>query len=997
MKLGRIVIVAGVLALNFCGVSGLQALQTTSINISAPSGLLSLIKSNSVPAPSGLVSWWRGEGDASDSVGANNGVQVGNVQYAAGKVGQGFLLNGTNAYIRIPYSSTLSFSNALTIELWYKCADAKGGGLVNKRNNESGPINYGTLVTPGAAVGAYFNDPNVVDSDAGGTFETSVYSPTPPAGNFHHLAVTWQQQTSNSLVVLTYIDGQLLKTRTFNANLARAVNTAPVTIGVYTEYPDYGYFNGVIDEVSLYNRALSSNEVADIYNAGSAGKIAPTNALPPSGLVGWWKGDGNADDSVSGNNGTLVNGSYTNGVVGQAFSFDPELLPWGTWTGVQIADRPEYALTNALTIEGWVRPRGDGYLIFFRGDHRPGLDPYYLSMQANNTIRFGITDADGNPAYVETTINYFNWTHVAAELDGNAGTLSIYTNGVLAVQLATNVRPFGDLLPDQSPGIGIGNVNDGGNQFPFVGDLDEISLYNRALTVGEIRAIFNAGSAGKTASTNTFLPADLVAWWPGEGNVTDVIGGNNGTPVGDWRYTNGEVGMGFVLDGNTTYVPLSASSNLDIGPAGTGITIECWIKPDSHNATPGYGGPLVEWDADNSDGLQLWAEGGNNLFANVMDVSGTPHTLMTANDVLQTDQWQHVALTYDKISGLMAIYVNGSVVVSNYIGTVTPRTTYPEYHLNIGRRTGQVVGLNDTYSGGLDELSLYKRALTAGEIQAIFHAGSVGKGVDLNSSKPLIISQPASQTVVAGGQADFSVTAIGVLPLSYQWTFNGTNIAGAVGSTLTLTNLHASQGGSYCVTVSNSQGSVKSDIAVLTVMARDILVYNYNGSEKFITAGAELSYNYSGRMFFVPGGTNGVFVGWATLNGKKQYWVSPFSDYLWITIPGSGSHVYTVLGRAGDGLDDNGQPHLWSYLHRGLNSQLTIGTKKKFSFPMSFACNDTHIYPDPNNGNMILREATSTYLFTTPDTQSANNNGQTLADVVNVLTQSLAKQGYQKQ
>ena len=120
---------------------------------------------------------------------------------------------------------------------------------------------------------------------------------------------------------------------------------------------------------------------------------AETACTPrPSGIVGWWKGDGTAVDVVSGNNGTPVNVSFTNGVVGQAFAFDPENHPFGTYTGVQIADRTAYALTNSLTIEGWIRPRGDGYMIFFRGDHRPGTDPYALSMEPGNQIVFSIGD-----------------------------------------------------------------------------------------------------------------------------------------------------------------------------------------------------------------------------------------------------------------------------------------------------------------------------------------------------------------------------------------------------------------------------------------------------------------------------------------------------------------------------------------------------------------------------------------------------------------------------
>ena len=80
----------------------------------------------------------------------------------------------------------------------------------------------------------------------------------------------------------------------------------------------------------------------------------------------------------------------------------------------------------------------------------------------------------------------------------------------------------------------------------------------------------------------------------------------------------------------------------------------------------------------------------------------------------------------------------------------------------------------------IDELAIYNRALSAAEIQAIYNAGSAGKcavGV-----APSITAQPASQTVLAGSTATFSVTAAGTAPLSYQWQFSGTNLAGATGS-----------------------------------------------------------------------------------------------------------------------------------------------------------------------------------------------------------------------
>ena len=78
-----------------------------------------------------------------------------------------------------------------------------------------------------------------------------------------------------------------------------------------------------------------------------------------------------------------------------------------------------------------------------------------------------------------------------------SGKLSLYTNGTLAAQITTALRPIGNLIPQDAPGIGIGNVNDGFNNFPYVGDIDEVSLYNRALAAEEIKGLYNAYAAGK--------------------------------------------------------------------------------------------------------------------------------------------------------------------------------------------------------------------------------------------------------------------------------------------------------------------------------------------------------------------------------------------------------------------------------------------------------------------------------------------------------------------
>src|SRR5437773_7083172 len=86
--------------------------------------------------------------------------------------------------------------------------------------------------------------------------------------------------------------------------------------------------------------------------------------------------------------------------------------------------------------------------------------------------------------------------------------------------------------------------------------------------------------SGKLNAQCTPTASGLVSWWRGEGNANDTADGNNGSPIGALGYGSGEVGQAFVLDGSSSYIQVAASPSLNIG-TGSGVTIECWIKPAS--------------------------------------------------------------------------------------------------------------------------------------------------------------------------------------------------------------------------------------------------------------------------------------------------------------------------------------------------------------------------------------------------------------------------------
>jgi hypothetical protein len=275
-------------------------------------------------------------------------------------------------------------------------------------------------------------------------------------------------------------------------------------------------------------------------------------------------------------------------------------------------------------------------------------------------------------------------------------------------------------------------------------------------------------------------------------------------------FSSGLVGQAFSFGGVNSYGVVPATPALDVG-AGEGLTFECWIKPadllDGHC--------LVEWnDGAGSVGMHLWISlqdlgGLGSIFANIVGPNGD-HYVASSPGLLNTTDFQHVALTYDKSTGVARIYYNGGVVAGVTVGSFSPQTSYNMY---LGARVSGPAGVGGYFYGLMDEPSLYSRALSGSEITAIYDAGFLGKCADV---PPVIFIQPLNQLVRQGSNAVFKVVA-GGSGLTYQWQFNLVDLPGATNATLTLTNVQSSQAGNYSILVSNVFGVTPSSNAVLTV------------------------------------------------------------------------------------------------------------------------------------------------------------------------------------
>jgi hypothetical protein len=240
--------------------------------------------------------------------------------------------------------------------------------------------------------------------------------------------------------------------------------------------------------VSLLILGLMSFNSQGRVAKSHAPAIAQTGCVPaPSGLVSWWPGDGNADDIVGGNNGTLRNGAtFATGQVQQAFSFD------GVDDYVNAGRHPSLDITGDITLEAWIKPDtiGSYARVIYKGSgDRSAADMAYVLGVNGNSVYFGLAKGGGQ-TWIESGGGLIpgTWHYIVGVLNGTS--MKTYVNGIEKGS-ASFTGPI-DIEPRD---LLIGGDDTSGRDFD--GLVDEVEIFNRALSQAEIQAIYNAGSAGK--------------------------------------------------------------------------------------------------------------------------------------------------------------------------------------------------------------------------------------------------------------------------------------------------------------------------------------------------------------------------------------------------------------------------------------------------------------------------------------------------------------------
>ena len=357
---------------------------------------------------------------------------------------------------------------------------------------------------------------------------------------WHHVVCT-ADGTGNRSGMKIYIDGVSQTLTTSGLTSLTMINsTDPLRFGARSQSSaPNSFLQGKMDEIALFNSELSSSDVTSIYNSGGPDDLA---SLSP---VGWWRmGDNNSgsgttitDQGSGGNDGTLNNGP----------TFSTDVPPLPAWNGnsyalsldgaddyLSIDHASSTSISGDMTISAWVNraelvtsAQGGYFPILTKRPSSVASTNYQFYLDASDGtggLRFYEGNAVGSPASA-TVITAGDWFHVAISIQsGVTNGTKWYVNGVQEASSST----FTINKTNTDP-VFIGKL--GSAEYYGKGLIDEVALFNSALTSSDITSIYNSGAPGDITSLNP------VGWWrmgdndSGTGTtITDQgSGGNNGT------------------------------------------------------------------------------------------------------------------------------------------------------------------------------------------------------------------------------------------------------------------------------------------------------------------------------------------------------------------------------------------------------------------------------------------------------------------------------------
>jgi len=319
-------------------------------------------------------------------------------------------------------------------------------------------------------------------------------------GEWHHLVITRHEEDA-----CLFVDGDY---KYCKDGVDSDSISAQQSIIIGQEYDSYNYdFTGLIDEFKIFEEQLDSTEVATLYNYESSGlnydgTTSAQRSCDIEPLAEWrmdetqWSGNGNPVVDQTGNyDGTTKGASPAN--ENPAIYGDPGTCGYGEFDDsyIEVSSFPN--LQNSFTITAWINPTNldKGSRIFADDENNTGGYSLSLSDDANNSGKLRFYSRNVRPISVDTNdgvIETDKWTFVAAVHNSETQTREIFVNGV--AQQVTGGNTSNTYTGNWGVDTGVasigGETNRGETNNRFTGNIDELRIYEDALSASEISAIY---------------------------------------------------------------------------------------------------------------------------------------------------------------------------------------------------------------------------------------------------------------------------------------------------------------------------------------------------------------------------------------------------------------------------------------------------------------------------------------------------------------------------
>lgn len=510
--------------------------------------------------------------------------------------------------------------------------------------------------------------------------------------------------TSNSDGFKVYLNG-VLDIDVSNDNSLEGSTNQGMNMGrMHFGAVNASYFNGRIDEIGTWRVELTAADAKSLYNNGEARGYGgrPDISSLNTDLAAYYKCDLNYGTALNyaGTGGSLSKYNITSqvpGVISYAFEYN------GTDSYMRSTSLD--VGTDEWAISFWMYSDSSASStrrIIGNTNSSPSTNKFILE-EDSDTLTLHV---NGSSSFATTSFKG-GWHHVIIESDGTDTKVYLDNVGIITVNTVTT---------DADSGLYVGGYDIGGNDEFYKGKIDEIGVWQRTLTSSEKVTLYNDGSPPSFIALNYL---DRVYWKMDEasGNIEDFVGYADGIVYGDLiQGVSGKINDGIEFPNSSARVRVPenpafifSGKSASMGGwiyVGEGVKAENKTMMILSRETTAYELNLYSLNGLSAEGVGFTKSDG-----------GSGSESMTVDYSFNEETWYNVIVTFDNVTKVGRIYVNGVEIGSNTFDSESLGNNGEDLYL--GRRGDSQY----PFEGKMDEIGMWEKKLISAEIYQLYNRG----------------------------------------------------------------------------------------------------------------------------------------------------------------------------------------------------------------------------------------------------------------------------------